>query len=220
MAIARDGSAVYGGIVNPGTSLTWAHTCNGSTRMLIVAAVGDVTDNHTGATYAAAAMTQVGKIRAANSGLWTYLYALHTPASGANNVVISASSGIILGHSMSYTGCLAQAPDVVATVANTASPQALSLTTLLDNAWLVMSARCQGTITANANTAILLQTSSCGILDTNSAQTPTGSKTMSVSAASGQDWGLVMASIAPDLGGGGSTWGPLLGNRTNRLVAA
>jgi len=88
MAIAFDATTDGGNTT--ATSLTYSHTCTGSNRILFVSVIGAIgSDNVTGATYAGAAMTLVDKQASARS---TYLFYLIAPATGANNVVVSAGS--------------------------------------------------------------------------------------------------------------------------------
>jgi hypothetical protein len=89
------------------TSLTYSHTVTGSDVILFVGVTGDYTsDGVTGVTYNGVAMTLLDK----NNGLsnlarWTYLWVLMAPATGAHNVVVSASgSQFIASLAVSYTG--------------------------------------------------------------------------------------------------------------------
>ncbi len=63
MALIAFDSATNGGS-GTGTSLTYAHTCSGSARLLRVGVnlYNPGTDDLTGVTYAGVAMTQIGKI--------------------------------------------------------------------------------------------------------------------------------------------------------------
>lgn len=104
MAIAHDADT-DGGLVNPGTSLTWAHPCTGSDLALFVGLFGDDTsDTITGVTYNTVAMTQIGVIQVLTDR-FVYLYGLLNPASGTHDVVASSSASIVIaGSSSSYTG--------------------------------------------------------------------------------------------------------------------
>jgi hypothetical protein len=96
------------------TSVTWAHTCSGVQRVLIVfVAVGqgsgsDATKTISGVTYAGVAMTQIGTPRHSNDQTAGYLacYGLINPATGANNVVVSFASAPSTAEcgSLSFTG--------------------------------------------------------------------------------------------------------------------
>ena len=140
MAIAFDATAH--GVANPGSSLTYAHTCTGSNLLLFVGIEGDSTnDIITGVTYNSVAMTRVDALPATTSGnRWFYLYYLVGPATGANNVVVSASSSIFISAvSASYTG--AQQSGVPDSSnkggATTGTSLSISTTTVADNCWVV-----------------------------------------------------------------------------------
>ena len=98
-----------------GTSLTYSHTTSGSNRMLIVASSSNGGDHITGVTYNAVAMTQVAKL--AVGANYLYLHYLIAPATGANNVVVSSGSSVVLvSCAASYTGVLQSGfPDSSAT---------------------------------------------------------------------------------------------------------
>lgn len=97
MAIAF-GGATDGGNTSS-TSHTFAHTTTGSDRFLVVAVIGDTgggAEDVTGATYNGVAMTLADKISDTNIARFGYLFYLVNPASGANNVVVSCTSGHFL----------------------------------------------------------------------------------------------------------------------------
>lgn len=74
------------------TSLTWSHTTSGTNRGLTVGGSYFDSDSAiTGITYAGAAMTAVASSFADNGNYSAEHYALIAPATGANNVVITAS---------------------------------------------------------------------------------------------------------------------------------
>ena len=205
MSIAPD--AVSGSFVNPGTSHTQAHTCSGANRALWVNVVGaDVTDLITGATYAGVPMTLVSKGR--GNGRWNYLFLLLAPATGTNNIVVTASaSSYIEINGSSYTG-VAQTGQPEAFAQNMASGSATSrsqsVTTLTDNSWVVGSVMGQsGSITAGAATT-LRNTSLVGALvDSGGPVTPAGARALAVNAGS-NELTLIVAAMAPAGAGGTS----------------
>ena len=75
------------------TSLTYSYTVGtNSNRLLLVNVVGDPSaDDISSVTYAGAPMTLIKKVQTP-SDRWHYLYYLLAPASGTNNVVITAAS--------------------------------------------------------------------------------------------------------------------------------
>lgn len=93
MAIARAGSASLS-LDGPVSVYTRAYTCGaGSNRALVVGFFGNVTgaDEVTSVTYAGVAMTRIGTARADGGDRPIYFYGLLTPATGANNVVVTFS---------------------------------------------------------------------------------------------------------------------------------
>lgn len=200
MAIAFD--AVTDLTQTTATSLTYSHTTTGSDRILFVGVRS--TGTVTGVTYAGTAMVQQAfSDGTGGSGINNYIFSLFAPASGANNVVISMSSSIdIASGAMSYTGAnQSNTLDATGTAVASATSITFTLTTVLDNCWLVMTGdNAGGGYTEGANTTrrypVAGGNSKFGF-DTNSAQTPAGSKSMSLSSAGSQGWTLVGASFAP-----------------------
>ena len=88
-----DNAADGGNNGGTSTSLTYSYTVGtNANRLLLVSVVGDPSvDDISSVTYAGASMTLVAKIQTP-SDRWHYLYYLLSPASGANNVVITAAS--------------------------------------------------------------------------------------------------------------------------------
>jgi hypothetical protein len=90
-------------------SLTFSHTITAGAVLVVAAAyMGDV-PTVTGVTYAGVALTALGAFNDSSSGLLckNSLWMLHTPASGANNVVVSfsaAGAGVNAAHAVSYLG--------------------------------------------------------------------------------------------------------------------
>ena len=200
MALAFD-AAVDGGSTT-GTSRTFSHTCSGSNRLLIVGVRGGTTadgDVITGVTYNGVSMTKIfGNEPLGNR--WTYLYYLINPASGANNVVISASASInISGAASSYTGAYQSSqPDAYTNNSSATSPLTTTNTTLIDNCWnvlVVVSNTGQAASTGSTQRTID-GAGTFGLYDTNGAKTPAGSVSMTVTALNFLN--SIMASIIPD----------------------
>jgi len=203
MAIAFDAKANSSG---SGTSLTYSHTCTGSNLILIVgfqtykaAGLGNVI---TGVTYNGVAMTQIGIVTRNATDEFQYMYYLVSPATGAHNIVISASSSLdlIAASSASYTGSRQSGqPDSYVTSAVTSAGSVTTTTnTIADNCWLVgfYVSDMGGGWTPGANTTARDATGNCQLFDSNAAKTPAGSysltATHSASMVSGQ-----MVSISP-----------------------
>ncbi len=206
MAIALD-TSVDGGLVNPGTSITWAHTCSGINRILFVTAFGNIgTDVITGATYGGVAMSLVNKIQCPTDR-WVYLFSLINPLTGANNVVVSASGSIaIAGQSASYTGVKQTGqPDAnnTGTAVKPATSITVSVTTGANNDWTVFGGKNDvlGAMTAGTGSTVRQAANGLGLFDSNGAITPAGSYSMTVNTgATPADFGMVIASFAPDVG--------------------
>lgn len=89
-----------------GSSLTFAHTCSGSNRLLVVwVSYYDSFDTPTGVTYNGVAMTAIPSSTAANGDYKIAGYYLINPATGTNNVVISFTGSMfdIGAGSVSFT---------------------------------------------------------------------------------------------------------------------
>ena len=205
MAIAFDLTTPYDSAGNESTS-TFSHTVTGSNPFLFIfirrnQSVADVT----GVTYAGTSMTLVpGSAMtvgvAGNDGYVSYY--LFNPATGANNVVISCSSALFgtNARAASYTGVLSTSLDSkVTTNPNNSGATTLTLTTttVADNCWLVAGIRNQvGNFTAGANTTLRGAGNALSIADSNAAQTPAGSKSLTATHAASYDAGTII-SISP-----------------------
>ncbi|CAB4177308.1 hypothetical protein UFOVP998_9 [uncultured Caudovirales phage] len=208
MAIAFDASAVTARS-DVSASLTFSHTCTGVNRILFVHILGDgLTDGITGVTYAGVAMTLVNKLQMpGGSARWSYLYYLIAPATGANNVIISAS-GVqsIAGASASYTGAKQTGQPDASNTASSGSANALtaSVTTVANQSWTVYGTlNDQGAATMGAG-ATQRQSSIYGqaLSDSNAAITPAGS-TSQTHNKTGAAWVGLIASFAPAPADGG-----------------
>lgn len=137
-SIAFDAAVTSGAITNTTqtTALTVSATAN---RLLLVGVLGDaVASVVTGVTYNAVAMTLVDEQNSVPGSLYTqHLYRLIAPASGTNNIVVSASTSTHLEtFAASYTGVNQTAqPEVAAEQSGTANPYTMSLTTLTAGSW-------------------------------------------------------------------------------------
>lgn len=213
MAIAFDAQSASS--FSSGTTNTFSHTCSGSDRILYVG-VYDGLNNVTGVTYNGTSMTLVNSFAMTGSAAGQYirLYQLVNPSTGTNNVVITCSvAGNTYGNGISYTGANQTGqPDANNTNgASTGTSLTTSVTTVADNCWIVGYAYMAGTITAGTNTT-LRSTNASGVLasfDTNSAQTPAGSKSVQTNSGTNGFNGHVIASFSPSVSSG-STQGMLM----------
>ncbi len=208
-AIAYD-TGVDASYVVGATSQTWSHTCTGSDRLLAVGVFGELVSLDgtgvfiTGATYNGVAMTLVFKQAEAQgntpgSDRWVYLFLLVNPASGANNVVVSGSTPMVMGGmSTSYTGAKATGQPEQAFRNWTAAPGAEVTCTLsaITSCWLVMVAKNNVSVPSagTATTARVTSADAMGLFDSNGLVSGTAALQATGPAA---DWAGIMMSILP-----------------------
>jgi len=200
--IAYD-NASHSGFLN-GTSNNLSHTTAGSDRLLMVYIFSTI-DNITGVTYNGVSATFVQKqlMTGAAAGQYIHEYILINPASGANNVTVTSSSGMG-GYisAVSYTGArqTSQPDNSAKQAANPVTSLTTSVTTVADNCWLVGYAYVNGSMTAG--TATTLRGGSVAnvlqAMDSNGAKSPAGSYSLITNCSSGFA-GHVIASIAPSV---------------------
>ena len=113
-------------------SLTYSYTVGtNSNRLLLVNVVGDTSaDDISSVTYSGASMTLLKKVQTPGDR-WHYLYYLLAPASGPNNVVITAGSAHYLISEATSWNNVAQTGQPLANATNTAAGGAISMTTSL-----------------------------------------------------------------------------------------
>lgn len=130
-----------------GSSITFSHTCTGSNLALVVqGAARDSTKSNTpvtGVTYSGVALTKAREDTETSSNQMTQsLWVKGSPATGANNVVISFTGSVATwcgGSAVSLTDTDSSpdgANNGVGSSVNTNSVT-LSLTTTADNSWIV-----------------------------------------------------------------------------------
>lgn len=199
MGIAFDAGA-NGGIVNPGTSRTWSHTCAGNNRYLLVGTIGDnVSDLITGVTYNSVAMSKLNVVQIPSDRFLT-LWGLAAPATGSNSVVATASSSIVIaGVSASYTGVAS----VETTATNTTSGSTEvtgTVTTTAANCWTAATFADDlgGPLAAATGTTSRIANGSTGLamMDSNTTLTP-GSRTLQATGTTTGARAVVIASLAP-----------------------
>ena len=203
MAIAFD--AATGSNGSSVSSLTWSHTTSsGSNRILFVSvAEWDSTKKVTGVTYAGVSMTEIDSQQVAASNPWITLYYLVAPATGANNVVVSASGSMfqIQGSSASYTGVSQTGiPDSKNKSAYSSSTtQAISTTVVASNCWLFMGVvndSSDGITAGTGTTRRDIRASAEAVFDSNGT-VGTGSQSLTFVTPAGGHEGAVIISFKP-----------------------
>lgn len=208
MAIAFNSSSDGGDTT--GTSLTWSHSCSGDNRILFVLARGggDEGDRISGIKYNNVALTRIGGATTPTENSVVSLWYLIAPATGANNVVITLSSGYMLGLACSYTGAKQSSqPDKSTTKAQASGSSSVTttLTTVLDNCWSVIACRGGGTLSGGAGTTLREEHGGDNaMLDSNAPKTPAGSTSLVVDSDATPAFGTVMASFSPYIQAGGA----------------
>jgi hypothetical protein len=183
------------------TTLTIAHTCTGSDRLLVVGAIDDGgASNIATAAFNGVAMTLVASTQQSGSE-YVYLFYLKNPASGTHNIVITTSvASNPAASNASYTGALQTGgTDATATVtAGTRSSTTGTVTTVLNNCWLIMVGRAGTNMSAGASTTRRESTYAAGpgIFDSNGAITPAGSASL-IFTNSSATTSAIIASFAP-----------------------
>lgn len=200
MAISFD--VATGSTTNPGTSLTYAHTCTGSNLCLIVSIL---TQTNSGTDISSVKYNGVlaTKLKQLWDGVSTMetLYGMVNPSTGSNNVVISTvANQAIFASSASYKGVLqAGLPDSSNSGTTGASPLTVSTTTVADECWLIGGASGENSNVA-AGTGTTLRdgrgTNQEVILDSNGLKTPPGSFSLQITYG-GNNEAMCVVSIAP-----------------------
>lgn len=177
------------------TSVTVAHTTSGQNRVLAVCVSTETNDTCTGVTYNAVAMTKVGSsVQNSGNSAWVSLWLLVAPTTGANNIVASNSaSSVIAVAAASYTGAAQSQPNAN----SSATTQAVSVTSTVDNCWAVMGSQTNTSpTTAGANTSLRAEGGTWGnsLFDSNAAFS-VGARTLN--QGNGSAWASVIVALAP-----------------------
>lgn len=213
-------TAVDGGN-NGGTTNTLSWTHNNSGNFVNVSFAGDVIgafDDITSVTYNGVAMTLVQKLTtAAGSGQrYGYQYILPNAPTGSHTVAITCTNiHLLQGGSASYaTASTTGQPDNQTTNSATGTSCTTALTTIADNAWVVLfeGGYNSGNMpVAGAGATLRIADAvngSWGIFDSNGPKTPAGSYSMTTTRSSDPFLlGIthMVFSIAPVAAGGGPT---------------
>ncbi len=196
MAIATDNSAA----VFETATLSFT-VGNGTNRLLVVAIIGDTSDNITAATYGIQSMTLIAKNQVP-SVRYCYLYYLINPTSGTANIAV-------IGYAFpcfevaSYTGVKQDVPDSSNSVTGTGvTTKTASTTVVSSNCWLMSLVGTNnvssGTISAGAGSFLRAVDSDGrqGLLDSNGT-VGTGSQSLITNIAASANVSMIIASFAP-----------------------
>lgn len=135
--IAFDSSS--GLVSNSGTTHTFSHACSGNDRLLVVYAMVSASRTISSVTYNGVSMTF--KQKSSTSSQEVHVYYLIAPATGTNDVVVTIdSSSYCYPVAVSYTGVDQVTPTGNSGWNNGSSP-ILTLTTTVDDAWIVAGVR-------------------------------------------------------------------------------
>lgn len=221
MAIAFVAAADLGNNSGSTNSLTASYTVgSGSNRLLVVQVLGDVAagaDDITGVTYNGVSMTLAAK-QVATGDRNEYQYYLIGPASGANNVVVSCTgTHYLLVGAADYTGVSATGQPDVVNHNSGADPTSISITTVTDNDWAVLTTGRGSGATNLTQRAVDGTFGVWKLFDTNGVITPAGSFSSSVSDA-GFTLNNVLAGYAPAGAAASFTYFPLVQPDSEALI--
>lgn len=208
VAIGYDGNAQYlGASSSASTTYTGFVVGSGANRLIIIGTTqtsgGDVV---TGITYAGIPLAQLGM--AWHSGSRANLWYLLAPATGANNIVITATAGTLFRvYAASYSG-VSQTGFPDASVLDTTSNAAggdpgiytTNITTIADNAWIIEIASMGGSWNGTGGNSTIITTVAEGMVCHRGPVTPGGSTTISTSTtySGGNAIASISAAFAPD----------------------
>jgi len=191
-----------------GTSLTWSHTVTNAQSNLILLVGVLVFSNFTitGVTYAGASMTQLDTVKDSNN-ISLYLFYKVGPATGANNIIATASSTTtIQGVAASYYN-VAQSSTFGTPVHNTGSGTSTTdtVTTTSTNQKVVEVAQGGTTLTATASQTIEANDTTSNDLIFEDITATGSNMTLTNSLASSDKWGDISVAMNGVGGGGGAT---------------
>jgi len=209
MPIALD--FISGSNPGGGTTATLSHTCSGTDRILFVsfraykASAGANFNPLTSITYAGISLSAAGARNSPGNDQAVYLYYLINPPAGTANIVAtSAATDDRAIRAVSYTGALQSGvPNAYTTAPKTSSALTMTVTTTVDNCWLVGTfvGDSGNSVVASTNTTRRYPTSDAGsqadiFVDSNGPQTPAGLHSMRATTTAFFIYGI-MAAFAP-----------------------
>lgn len=195
--------ALTSGFSNGATSTTISSPSVSSTNTLgIVGVFDDNSDTMTGVTWDGTAMTEITPRKATGDGATLSLWYIIAPTAGVKNIVASRTGSLsTLSVTAAYYNAVKQSaqPDAKTTNSGTGvATLATSLTTIADKTMTVLFAACQ-TQNLSAGTGTTLRTSVGTVVlgDSNTAITPAGSYSMTITPVTNGNIAAIMASFAP-----------------------
>lgn len=205
MALIAFDLATNMSVTNTSATHTFSHTCTGSNVILFVHAFNQSNaDTITSCTYNGVAMTLITK-QVNSTDRFLYMFYLINPATGANNVVITAntSANNIGGGASSYTG-VKQLGQPDASTSKTASGTTITtnLTTISDSCWVILFTTTSAAVPAASTNSTLRTPNNVPvggekIFDSNGVVSPAGSFSMAITGSGGAI-GVIMASFSPN----------------------
>ena len=198
MAIAFDAAVAQQD--NSTSTQTISHTCTGSNLLLLVGFItNNTTDIITGVTYASVAMTRQQEQASNDNGFRNYVYSLLGPATGTNDVVVSASSASLLWTSViSYSGVSQTGfPDAKVSGTGEDTNWSRSHTTVADNSWVYAHLRGGAAITFSSPDTERADAGQGSAGDSNAAVTPAGAYTINGTIGDATNNIIISLSFAP-----------------------
>lgn len=206
MGVALDLATDLGSTAS--TSLTGAHVCSGSNRILFVAVFNfqssGSSDTVTGVTYNGIGMTQVSSVQVpSNAGYWLSLWYSLAPATGSHTVAVSLSSNNLICYAIaqSYTGVKQATPiDVSGSSTATATSISNTLTTAVSNDWAVAAVQAtDSTLSAGAATTLRKASAvNTATFDSNANLAP-GSNTLTANLSASRNMAMIMTALEPQV---------------------
>lgn len=201
MAVAVDAVSSSGG--GSASSFSWAHTCSGSDRLLMLGiAWYDSIDTISSVTYNSVAMTIVPSSSKSIGQYTVVLYYLINPASGSNTVAVTFSGGVFDfgGGAVSFTGADQTTPlGTAATASGTSTTPSVAVTSasgeiVLDTLIITHS----GTLTVDGSQTQRWNATGGGYTKyAGSTEGGAASTTMSWSNSTSQDWAITGVAVKP-----------------------
>ena len=186
------------------SSLTYAFSTSGNNRFIATIVSGEVgtSDLITGVTYGGAAMTLAAKVPGtAGVSRYLYFYYLVAPASGSNNIVVSASSSTyIRSNTVLYNGVAQISPVDIYTTNHSNSATSLTTTlvvsrTIDNSSWCILMAQDPNGCVAGTNSTPRATTGGDYQTFDSNGISPAGSFSMTFTNASSYPMDSIMVAL-------------------------